>query len=91
MSFSFAHSSGLLLGLILLLVLYIRRNDRRLMSIPLEALQFSLKRCTPKDVNITAERLAHSEPLSKKDYASLPPKTGRRYIVVGGVRSLFHH
>ncbi|KAF5318677.1 hypothetical protein D9619_010918 [Psilocybe cf. subviscida] len=84
MSFSFSQLSGLLLGVILLLVLYIRRNDRCLMSIPPEALQFSPKRCTPKDVRITAERLARLESLSKKDHASLPPKTGRRYIVVGG-------
>ncbi|KAF8994047.1 hypothetical protein BDQ17DRAFT_1331334 [Cyathus striatus] len=64
-----------------LLVLYIKFNDARLRSIPEDALSFSPMRCTPEHVRRTARRLAAS-PISLRD--QLPPKTGRRYIIVGG-------
>ncbi|KAF8970469.1 NAD(P)-binding protein [Flammula alnicola] len=77
-----AQWAGLILAPFILLVLYIRRNDRPLTSIPASALYFAPKRCTAQDVHAMAERLANSPPLSKNE--KLPPKTGRRYIVVGG-------
>ncbi|KAJ7152589.1 3-beta hydroxysteroid dehydrogenase/isomerase family-domain-containing protein [Mycena crocata] len=64
-----------------LLYLYTRLNDRRLTYIPKSALSFSPARCTPEDVQKTAARLAKS-PISISD--QIPPKTGRRYIVIGG-------
>ncbi|KAJ7135962.1 hypothetical protein C8R44DRAFT_609168 [Mycena epipterygia] len=64
-----------------LLYLYTRFNDWRLTHIPESALAFSPARCTPEDVRATAARLLKS-PISIAD--QIPPKTGRRYIVVGG-------
>ncbi|KAJ7164996.1 3-beta hydroxysteroid dehydrogenase/isomerase family-domain-containing protein [Mycena filopes] len=71
---------GPLLGATLLF-LYIRLNDQRLTSIPDGALAFSPTRCTVEDIHATAERLQRT-PISILD--QIPPKTGRRYIVVGG-------
>lgn len=68
---------------LLLLVLYIYWNDRRLIRIPPRALYFSPKRHTAADTHAEAERLARSPPID--DTETIPPKTGRRYIVVGGV------
>ncbi|KAK7452175.1 hypothetical protein VKT23_012278 [Stygiomarasmius scandens] len=65
----------------LLLFLYIRFNDRALENIPKRALEVSPKRCTPQDVLSTAQSLS-ANPVSIDD--QIPPKTGRRYIVVGG-------
>ncbi|KAJ7487813.1 3-beta hydroxysteroid dehydrogenase/isomerase family-domain-containing protein [Mycena latifolia] len=64
-----------------LLYVYIKLNDQRLTHIPKDALAFSPARCTPEDVHETAAQLLKS-PISIVD--QLPPKTGRRYIVVGG-------
>ena len=71
---------------IAIISLYIYWNDRALKRIPTSAQYFSPKRCTVQDVHAMAESLASSPPLSIKDKENLPPKTGRRYIVVGGVR-----
>ena len=68
---------------ILLLVSYVYWNDRRLIRIPPRALDISPKRHTAVDVHAEVERLAASPPID--DTESIPPKTGRRYIVVGGV------
>ena len=68
---------------ILLLVLYIYWNDRRLIQIPPRALNLSPKRHTAVDVHAEAEKLATSPPIDDKE--KIPPKTGRRYIIVGGV------
>lgn len=74
---------GILLSTpVLLLILYIRLNDSRLKSIPPDALAVSPKRWTEADVRSTAARLDKA-PLSVRD--QLGPRTGRRYIVVGGV------
>ncbi|KAJ6590663.1 hypothetical protein DFH09DRAFT_1423573 [Mycena vulgaris] len=64
-----------------LLYLYVQLNDRRLTDVPESALFFSPARVTPEDVHETAARLRES-PISIAD--QIPPKTGRRYIVVGG-------
>ena len=78
-----AQCIALALSPVLLLVLYIYWNDRRLIQTPPRALQLSPKRHTPLDVHAEAERLAASPPI--EDTEKIPPKTGRRYIVVGGV------
>lgn len=65
-----------------LLLLYIRINDRVLGSIPNRALNVSPARCKPKDVLMTASRLARA-PITSE--AQIPPRTGRRYIIIGGV------
>lgn len=78
-----AQCIGLALSPILLLVLYIYWNDWRLTQIPPRVLYFSSKRHTPDDVYAEAERLAEAPPI--EDMEHIPPKTGRRYIVVGGV------
>ncbi|KAF8208283.1 NAD-P-binding protein [Mycena galopus ATCC 62051] len=72
---------GWILFPVALLVLYIRTNDQRLVTIPTSALAVSPTRCTSEDVHLTAAKLLKS-PISIVD--QIPPKTGRRYIVVGG-------
>ncbi|EPQ53633.1 NAD P-binding protein [Gloeophyllum trabeum ATCC 11539] len=67
--------------LVALLVIYIKQNDRKLMQLPPEAASFNPKRMTAESSREAAERLAN-QPKLIEDY--LPPKTGRRYIVVGG-------
>ncbi|KAJ6631058.1 3-beta hydroxysteroid dehydrogenase/isomerase family-domain-containing protein [Mycena sp. CBHHK59/15] len=74
-------TAGALLLVPVSLFLYIRLNDRRLTRIPEAALSFSPTRSTPDDIRLTGARLLES-PISILD--QLPPKTGRRYIVVGG-------
>lgn len=68
---------------VLLLVFYIYWNDSRLTQIPQRVQHFSPKRHTAKDVYVEAERLAVAPPIEETEI--IPPKTGRRYIVVGGV------
>jgi hypothetical protein len=67
----------------LLLALYLHINDKRLTRVPEDALIFSSKRCTPETTRALADQLHKSPPISSQ--AQLPPKTGRRYIIVGGV------
>ncbi|KAJ7625003.1 hypothetical protein DFH06DRAFT_1229551 [Mycena polygramma] len=69
------------LFLVALLILYVRLNDRRLTNIPASVLAFSPTRYTLQDIHETSARLQQS-PISITD--QIPPKTGRRYIVVGG-------
>ncbi|KIK70220.1 hypothetical protein GYMLUDRAFT_187914 [Collybiopsis luxurians FD-317 M1] len=65
------------------LYVYIHFNDIKLAKIPSRALEFSPKRCTPEDALKLAKQLrAREKPIQVVD--QLPPKTGRRYIVVGG-------
>jgi len=68
---------------LLLLGLYVYWNDRRWNTIPPSALYFGPKRFTPDDVRAMAERVTNSPPIATKEV--LPSRTGRRYIVVGGV------
>ena len=68
---------------LLLLYLYIHLNDAKLMKLPHEvALAFSPHRISARDA---LEAAAKSETTSLDSKMFLPPKTGRRYIVVGGV------
>ncbi|KAF8122689.1 hypothetical protein EV363DRAFT_1553548 [Boletus edulis] len=65
-----------------LVFLYGYLNDRKLKQLPPEAeLVFSPARLTPERVRGAAETLSKN-PVITKNF--LPPKTGRRYIVVGG-------
>jgi hypothetical protein len=66
----------------LLLYLYIRHNDKCLTRLPPEALAFSPTRYT-ENIALTAAKRFAENPISMLD--QMPPKTGRRYIVVGGV------
>jgi len=66
----------------LLLVLYIRFNDRRLLSFA-DRIGTRHERLTREDIKAYAEKYANSQPKDIKTH--LPPKTGRRYIVIGGV------
>ncbi|KAK2465607.1 hypothetical protein APHAL10511_002499 [Amanita phalloides] len=77
MSLSLLH---LILPLLLpLLLLYIRSNDRKIARLPINAQAFSPIRLQPADVRAAD---ANYSPKSITD--KIPPKTGRRYIVVGG-------
>ncbi|KAF9069436.1 hypothetical protein BDP27DRAFT_1293737 [Rhodocollybia butyracea] len=64
------------------LYIYIHVNDKALGSIPARALEFSPKRCTPEDVFALAKKLDSQPPIELAD--QMPPKTGRRYIIIGG-------
>ena len=67
------------------LIWYIFSNDRRLSALPAAALKYSPKRFTASEVRETYKRL-REEPHDV--LKALPPRTGRRYIVVGGVSLL---
>jgi hypothetical protein len=69
---------------VVLVVLYIRANDKKITRLPDNWPSLTTERVTPDDVRATAASLARREPITIDD--QLPPKTGRRYIVVGGVR-----
>ncbi|KAH9036558.1 NAD-P-binding protein [Lactarius hengduanensis] len=74
----------LLFLFVLLLYLYVRLNDAKLMQLPHDvASAFSPKRISAKDAR---EAAAASEKVTTdlRTKAFLPPRTGRRYIVVGG-------
>lgn len=73
---------GILAILPLFLYYYVRNNDKALERLPPEVAAFSPQRCTADDIRRTTQHLAKS-PISVLE--QLPPKTGRRYIVVGGV------
>ncbi|KAI0064910.1 NAD-P-binding protein [Artomyces pyxidatus] len=74
-------SAGFLLTF-LAFYLYVRLNDAKLMRLPPEVeATFSPHRVTPQDAREAAERL-EKEPITIGEH--LPPRTGRRYIVVGG-------
>lgn len=71
------------LSFITLLALYIYTNDRKITRLPNNWESFTTKtRCTPDQVRATGKQLAEHPPTIDNQ---LPPKTGRRYIVVGGV------
>ena len=67
---------------VIVAVAYIRLNDSCLERIPPRALQFSPKRVTPEDIPPLRKRIAEENKLVDDQ---MPPKTGRRYIVIGGV------
>ncbi|KAG2133292.1 hypothetical protein DEU56DRAFT_810808 [Suillus clintonianus] len=72
---------SVLVGIVLLIIyLYFRFNDQGLSQLPSEAFAFAPNRFTPHVVRETAEKLCNSPKIIKD---VLPPKTGRRYIVVG--------
>ena len=73
----------------LLIFLYIRSNDAKLTRLPPEALLISPKRWTEEDIQ-SCYKTAQDGPVSLLG-DKLPPKTGRRYIVIGGVSARRTH
>jgi hypothetical protein len=79
---SFAGGMILFLTSLLLVYLYGKLNDAKLAQVPPEVRAQATCDFSPENIRVTATRL--------KEYpvqitAHLPPRTGRRYIVVGGV------
>ena len=70
-----------------LLWLYIRVNDAKLMRLPPEAALFSPKRFTPEDARMSAKE-NRENPVRVESI--LPPPTGRKYIIIGGVSVHIH-
>lgn len=60
---------------------YIHLNDARLKRVPQSASQFSPKRLTPEAITALEKQLAEKDTTIDDQ---IPPKTERRYIVVGG-------
>ncbi|KAK0232295.1 hypothetical protein EDD85DRAFT_956137 [Armillaria nabsnona] len=71
---------------LLLIRAYIRENDRKLKAITAYAAQLSPNRWSPKEVERMVSECELDAPLIDDQ---LPPKSGRRFIVNGGVRRLF--
>ncbi|TFK99998.1 NAD-P-binding protein [Pterulicium gracile] len=69
------------LALLALLVSYIYWNDRAIHHVPKEVLGVSPHRWTPEEVKEAYKRQLSSP---QDILPRLPPKTGRKYIVVGG-------
>lgn len=77
-------AGGLILSLTVLLLIYLygKLNDTKLARVPSEVLAQTTCDFSPENIRLTAARLKES-PLQIS--SRLPPRTGRRYIVVGGV------
>jgi hypothetical protein len=71
-------------SIFIIIGLYILWNDKRLTAIPSRTLHFSPKRWNSEDARMLAKRLANSTTQAND---VLPARTGRKYIIVGGVRS----
>ena len=79
-------STWLLLFVILsTCALYTWWNDAKLARIPPEALAISPKRWSADEITACHAKLASGPTSLFEGEGKLPPKTGRRYIVVGGV------
>jgi hypothetical protein len=70
-------------SLVFLLYLYALRNDQALSCLPPDARVFTPRRIDADSILKTAAQVQQSD-YSIQEH--LPPKTGGRYIVVGGVR-----
>ena len=70
-----------IVGLLVCLVIYLGLVQRAMLSAPPDAINLTQKRWTTKQMQERLKEL-ESAPIDVKK--SLPPKTGRRYIVVGG-------
>lgn len=77
-------AGGLILSLTALLLIYLygKLNDTKLAKVPPEVRAQMACDFSPENIRLTAARLKES-PLQIS--SRLPPRTGRRYIVVGGV------
>lgn len=67
---------------LLLVYLYVKLNDAKLLRVPPEVRAQETSNFSLENIRSTATRLEDS-PLQIN--SRLPPRTGRRYIVVGGV------
>jgi len=79
-----AFPGGLILFLAFLLLIYLygKLNDAKLSNVPPAVRAQTTCDFSPENIRLTAARLKES-PLEITSH--LPPRTGRRYIVVGGV------
>ena len=77
-------AGGLILffATLLLIYLYGKLNDTKLAKVPSEIRAQATSDFSPENIRLTAARLKES-PLQIN--SRLPPRTGRRYVVVGGV------
>lgn len=71
----------IIVGLLGCLVIYLGLVQRAMLSAPPDAINLTQKRWTKKQMQDRLEEIT-SAPIDVKK--SLPPKTGRRYVVVGG-------
>ena len=71
---------------LLLIYLYVKLNDAKLAKVPPEVWVQAPSDFSPDNIRLTAKRLKDSPSQIKN---RLPPRTGRRYIVVGGVSEEF--
>jgi hypothetical protein len=78
-----------LASLPLLLYLYVATNDRKLLQVPPEVLKTSPERVTGQEVLHLFERMKEKGDGAHPILEHLPPASGRRYIVIGGVSTLF--
>jgi len=78
----FAGGLILFLASLPLACLYAKLNDAKLAKVPPEVKAQATADFSPENIRLTAARLKES-PLRIANH--LPPRTGRRYIVVGGV------
>jgi len=79
---AFAGGLILFLTLLILVYLYAKLNDAKLGRIPPEVKAQATSDFSPENIRLTAARLKES-PLQIASH--LPTRTGRRYIIVGGV------
>ena len=77
-------AGGLMLFSVALLLIYVygKFNDTKLTKVPSQIRAQATCDFSPENIRLTAARLKES-PLQIS--GRLPPRTGRRYVVVGGV------
>lgn len=77
-------AGGLMLFSVALLLIYFygKLNDAKLAKVPSQIRAQATCDFSPENIRLTAARLKES-PLQIS--SRLPPRTGRRYVVVGGV------
>ena len=71
---------------VLFVYLYVKLNDAKLSKIPPEVRAQATSDFSPENIISTAARLKEFPP---RINSRLPPRTGRRYVVVGGVSNVF--
>jgi hypothetical protein len=71
----------IVVGLIIQFALYVRRLNSLMLSQPREAVELALEPWTDEQIRTGYQEYCKS-PLDVKPF--LPPKTGNRYIIVGG-------
>ncbi|KAJ8087286.1 hypothetical protein PM082_006116 [Marasmius tenuissimus] len=75
----------ILYGILVALILYVWLNDKAVRHVPRSVLDLSPRRWTSDDFKRVVKNLGNEvDTMEERKKVQTPPKTGRRYIIVGG-------